>query len=283
MASFKNHNFSSDRFHIERNHRVAEVLALCIAADIETRPYSLPALQKKRIDRIVPDSPSFYIARDLKKTGDETNKTSYTRIVGALFYPGGVYATYNTRDATMKWSGLGEIKTLHNLLELSRMNAGLSKAPDALLFGKDADTALRTILESDKSRRSELRFDRIYRHIHFIPLNQTGMRLLKILIIPDWNEKLLRALFENDQRSYNQGSIEYDAMVDGRMILSHLDGDIARLIRFREALHSRTEPADVLCYPWQVSFLKAYLGAYAGLRELDPASVDAVLHNREGR
>ena len=278
LTSFKNHNFSSDQFHIERNHRIAEVIAMCMMAGIETRPYSLPVLQKSEIKLIVPDSPSFYISRDLKKTGDETNKTSYTRIVGALFYPGGSYAVYNTRAAAMKWSGLGEMKTLNNLLELARMNAGLSEAPDALLFGRDYDTTLRTILDSDKSRRPELRFDKIYQHICFIPLDENGVRLLRIIIIPDWNEKLLRALFENNQRSYNKGSMEYDAIVDGRMILSHLDGDIARLIRFREAQCSRTEPADVICYPWQVNFLKSHLGEYAGLRELEPAAVESALH-----
>lgn len=278
MAAFKSHNFSSDQFHIERNHRVAEVLALCMMADVETRPYTLPALQKDTINLVIPDSPSFYIARDFKKTGDESNKTMYTRIIGALFYPGGVYAVYNTRDAVMKWSGRGEIKTLSNLIELSRMNAGLGEISEALLFGQSARIALNTILESDKSRRPELRFDKIYTRIRFIPLDQNGVRLMKILITPDWNEKLLSALFENNQRSYNRGSMEYDANVDGRLILSHLDGDIARLIRFREALHSRAEPAIVICYPWQTEFLRSYLDGHADLRELELSVVEAALH-----
>ena len=63
----------------------------------------------------------------------------YTRITGALFYAGGCYAVYNTRDAVMKWSGQGEIKASGNLLELARMNAGLSEISAALLLGKDAD------------------------------------------------------------------------------------------------------------------------------------------------
>lgn len=281
LAAFKNHNFSSDRFHIDRNHRVAEGIAICMAAGIETRPYSLPPLQNKAICRIVPDSHSFYIARDFKKTGNETNKTAYTRIIGALFYPGGVYAAYNTRDAAMKWSGNGEAKTLNNLLALARMNAGLDELSSALLFGHSEDVALRTILESDTSRRPELRFDKIYHNVHFIPLNQNGVRLLRILVVPNWNEKLLSALFDDHQRSYNRGSIEYDAMVDGRMILSHLDGDIARLIRFRQALRTRAESADVLCYPWQVAFVKTYLGELAGIRTLDMDSVEAALNVQE--
>ena len=278
MKAFWNHKFPGDHQHIWRNHRVAEALALCMAAGVETRPYILPDLQKNEIMINVPGSPCFYIARDLKRIGgDDTNKTAFTRIAGVLFCQGFTCAVYNTRGSVMKWSGLGEVKALGNLLELVRMNAGLDLVNTALLFGKSADIALKTIIESDKNRKPDLRFDRIYKRIHFIPLDQNGIRLLKMLILPNWNERLLNALFEPCQRSYNRGAFEYDAIVDGRIVLSHLDGDIARLIRFRESQDYRAEPADVLCFPWQTGFLKLYLNGLAGLRELDIGSVEAAL------
>jgi hypothetical protein len=284
LETFRGHSFTGDPFHVWRNHRVAEALAICMAADVETRPYALPVLQKAGITKTVPDSPSFYIARDFKKTdADEDKKTMYTRLIGALFYPGagglpgGCYAAYNTRGAVMKWSGRGEVKTAGNLLELVRMNAGIGKVSAALLFGHSPEIALQTILESDKSRKPELRFDKIYPRMHFVPLDANGVRLLKILVSPNWDEKLIGALFEPAERSYNRGHMEYDAIVDGRMILSHLDGDLARLIRFREALYSRTEPADVLCFTWQTGFLKSYLGALAGFRELEMDAVESAL------
>jgi hypothetical protein len=278
LSEFKAHSFSGDRSHIERNHRVAEAMAMCMTAGAETRPFVLPPLQKTEISRVVPDSPAFYVARGFKKTAaDSANKTMYTRIVGALFCKDKVFAVYNTRDAVMKWSGRGEVKAANNLLELARMNAGLHEVSSAILFGSGADTALHTILESDKSRSSELRFDKVYQHIHFVPLDACGVRLLKILIAPNWNERLLSVLFEPTQRSYNRGSIEFDADVEHRKILSHLDGDIARLIRFRDALSMKTEPAVVLCYPWQTEFVKAYLGKLAEIRELEISAVEAAL------
>jgi hypothetical protein len=60
-------------------------------------------------------------------------------------------------------------------------------------------------------------------------------------------------------------------------VLSHLDGDIARLIRFRESQRCRTEPAAVLCFPWQTGFLKACLGELAELREIEPDAVETAL------
>jgi len=182
----------------------------------------------------------------------------------------------------MKWSGLGEVKTAVNLQELARINASLDETKPALLLGYDPGIAFRTMLESDKSRRAEFRFDRIYPKIHFVPLNQYGVRLIKILTTPDWNEILLSALFEPGQRSFNRASMEYDAIVDDHMIISHLDSDIARLYRFRESLAylvsvSQATHADVICYPWQTGFLKSYLGDLAGLRELEMEAVESVL------
>lgn len=278
LSAFNGHCFSGNLLNIMRNHRVAEALALCMAAGVESRPYALPELQKDGIARAAPDSPCFFSSRYFKKgKGDELSKTSFTRIVGALFSPGGAYAVYNTRDAVMKWSGVGEVKARANLGELARMNAGVLEITSAILFGQNEDVALRTILESDKTRRQDLRFDRVYHKLHFIPLDANGIRLLRILISPDWNERLLDAIFDPAQRSYNRGNMEYDATVDGRKILSHLDGDLSRLIRFREGLTSQTELADVLCFPHQTGFIKEYVGELAGIRELELDAVESAL------
>ena len=51
------------------------------------------------------------------------------------------------------------------------MNAGVQSIDSAILLGESYDTALTTLLESDKNRRLELRFDGIYRHIYFVPMN----------------------------------------------------------------------------------------------------------------
>lgn len=189
--------------HRDRNLRVAETIGMHLIAGVETRAYLLPALQYRAILRITPDAPAFYLARDFKRiTPAEQNKTMFTRIVGAIFYPGGCYAVYNTRNAAMKWNGMGEFKALHSLTELARMNAGVQSIDSAILLGESYDTALTTLLESDKNRRLELRFDGIYRHIYFVPMNAGGIRQLRLLTVPDWKEKLLELLFDPDVRSY---------------------------------------------------------------------------------
>lgn len=264
------HRFSGSDAHVLRNHRVAESLAMCLAAGVEIRPYVLPPIQKREILHTVPASPSFYIARDLKRLDEarELGKTIFTRLTGALFSPGLCYAVYNTRAAVMKWNGMGEFKTAHHLLELARMNAGLERIDRALLLGETMEVALQTLQESDKSRRMELRFDRIYPHIHFIPMDDQGIRLLKLLTLPDWNEQMLAALFPPELRLGGPGVMEYDARRDGTCIFSHLDGDIARLVRLRQALEHTEATFEVLCFPWQTAFLRGYLGDRVALKEI---------------
>ena len=274
LALSGGHRFSSNDGHVQRNHRVAETLAVCMGAGVEFRPYELPALQKQRIVQIVPTFPAFYTAKSLKRLDStEMNKTIFTRLTGVLFAQETCWAIYNTRSAVMKWSGMGEFKTAQHLAELARMNAGLPRADHALLLGECMDIALRTMEESDKSRRMELRFDRIYPHIHFIPLDWQGIQLLRILTLPNWNEQVLSAVFPSEWRAVGPDIIECDAQRDGTFILSHLDGDLARLLRLRQALEHSEARCEVLCFPWQTAFVRDYLGNRVGLREV---TVDAL-------
>ena len=246
---------------------------MAMMAGFECRPYELPKLQRGVIARKTFPRPSFYIARDIKGSEfDDIDKTMFTRVVGAVFYPGGCYAVYNTRNAVMKWSGTGEIKAQIFLSSLNRCNANPHDVNSALLLGNSPTVALQTILESDKTKnlRNSSRFDKIYQQVHFIPLNSDGIQLLQILTLLDWNEKILGAVFESDERRTGYGSFEYDARINGRYVLSHLDSDLARLIRFRECVRYETETRPgtkfgVVCFPWQEDFCgfiwKGWLGS----------------------
>ena len=224
------------------------------------------------------NQPSFYFAKSLKHIGQtEMNKTMFTRIAGAIFINHNCYAVYNTRNAVMKWNGMGEFKTLHSLIEVARLNADVSQIDTAVLFGESYKTAYKTMLENQKNRRLEFRFDGIYRHIHFVPMNEFGIRLLKILILPDRKQKLLDLLFEPECRSNDLGAFEYDAYIDGVYVLSFLDSDITRLMRFSEARSYRTEMLEVLCFPEQVELIKNYLGSDVSIKTIGLEQIEDAL------
>lgn len=251
---------------------------MCWRAGWEVRPYALPGLQRERILPLVPEEPSLYLSRDIKRISDaELNKTSFTRMVGAAYCAGNCYAVYNTRKAAMKWNGMGEFKTVHSLAEISRLNAGIGNVDSAILFGASEGVALQSFSEKSKEQKKDLRPDVVFSHIHFVPLDENGVRQLQFFTIPDWKERLLSLLFDPETRSFNRSSFEYDAQVDGTFVLSHLDGDLARLIRFKEGIEGRTGPFEVLCFPHQVDFLREYLAGRAVIKTIEMDAVEAAL------
>jgi len=276
MKAFNQHHFSGEDQQIERHHRIAEAALVCANAGIQTCPYQVRTLQDETIDRILPDEPTLYLSRELKNIGGQgENKTMFSRIVGAIFYQTGCYAVYNCRNAKMKWNGTGESKVQEYLEMLARWNTGQFEANSCILVGHSYKAALRTLDASKETRRLDLRFDGIYSHIHFIPMDSTGSRLLKILTFPDWNEHLLDMLFDPSDRSYGKCPFEYDAIVNDSYYLSHLDGDIARLIRLRDALPTVDKPITILCFPFQVAMLKEYFGSQVRLKTVELDLIEA--------
>lgn len=254
----------------ERMHRVAESYSMMLLAGVEINPKKLPKFQRERIQDIFIDKQCFYGSKLLKGVEKlEMTKNAYTRIIGAVFANKHVYAVYNTRSQVMKWCGKGESKAQINLEEVSRMNAKIHRVKSAILFGHSIDIARQTMEEASRNKRLELNFDSIYSHIHFIPLNQDGVRQLRILLKEDWKEELLSVLFTEEMRSYDKGSFEYDAKWDGKIILSFFDGDLARLQRFQFGASRTDYEYEVLCFPFQAEFLKSYLGDLAKITTID--------------
>lgn len=277
-ASFWNHRFPGDPSHRERNFRVAESVAMCMRAGIEFRPYLLPVLQNRILCSVVPNTPSFYPAKYIKKLGEaEMNKTVFTRMVGALFATDMCFAVYNARGAAMKWSGMGEFKARHVLTEVARMNAGIPEVDSSILFGETDTVALNMLRAYETNYRFGLSFDHVYCHTYFVPMNEDGIHQLRILVEPNRKERVLRLLFPDNTRSFDRGMFEYDAYLNGTYVLSFLDGDIVRLIRFCEAAEQIQEKCEVLCFPHQAGLLTQYVYGKLSIKTIPMASVETAL------
>lgn len=266
--------------HVDRNHRVAETLAAFVDAGFHYLPHTLPRLKSEGINRIITTQPLAYPSRMLKFTDDgEGNKTGFSRITGAVFAGGECYAVYNTRSTVMKWSGKGETKAMVNLKQLSIVNSGIDpERLPVLFFGASHEVAFRSMLAMRKATNVSLRFDMFSPRIHFIPLNQYGARFLKFISIPRWREHLLELLFDEENRSFNRGHFEFDAKINGTYILSHLDSDLCRLNRFREAIiDDPDEKYEALCFEWQYDFVKKFLGDLAKVTVISFDEVDKEL------
>ena len=277
------HNHAGEAKRIDRFHRVAEAVGMIQLSGIETCPFLLPILQMDSISKVVPDVPSFYISKELKYFGDDDiNKISFSRITGALFYPGGCYAVYNSRNYLMVWNGRGESKARDHLTKVARKNAEIEEVTSAILFGSDYGVAEITLRSLSNYRKIENRFDSIYQRLHFITLDSFGVNLLKMLTAPDWKEFLLELLFDPEDLAVDTGNFEYDAYEDGRYVISFLDSDIVRLNRFATGTSGIEERTTVLCFPEQVSFVRKIVGPKV---KINTISLDTILDslNEEGK
>ncbi len=161
------------------------------------------------------------------------------------------------------------------------MNVGIAEVDSAVLLGESYEVAVKTLLASEESRRLEFRFDGIYRHIYFIAMNELGVRQLRMLLLPDWKRKMQEALFDEESLAFDKGIFEYDAFVDGVYVFSHLDSDLARLIRFQEAVTGGDGRCEVVCYPHQLGFLREYLGSRVEYKTIGMELLEAAL-GKEG-
>ena len=121
----------------------------------------------------------------------------------------------------------------------------------------------------------------IYTNIFFIPMDDFGVRILRIITLPDWYERLQQGLFKREVRPFGKGSFTYDAYQNGVFCLSFLDGDLWRLFRFREAILSREGNFCVYCFHEQVDFLRQYLGDRIRFATVSIESVERVFRIEE--
>ena len=250
------HNMPMNDQHLDRNHRVAEVLAVCRDAGIEIFPHNLPNFQRDEFDTIIPiRQPFFMTSRMLKMFGGNyaANKTNFTRMIGTLFVGETDYFVYNTRYTPMKWSGSGERKAKINARQLSRIPP--FREAYSMLFADSGEIAMKAFLSTQIIRDSNYHFHGIYEKIHFVPLNEYGARYLRFFTVIGWHDYFTKLLLELDElpkyRYY-----DHDYYDDGVYYLVWLDGDLRHLweaSKLKGNLH-------IYCFDWQKDFVRKFLG-----------------------
>ena len=289
MEEYDNHNFSGNVRHVNRNHLLAETVAMCLRAGIEANPLYTPDLQDEKTINLRYSKPFFYFARELKRVyAEELNKIRYTRLAGVVTLPHGVYSVYNIRDELPKWMGEGESKVLWHMesmfYPIREETHPYYRA--ALVFGENYDVALNLLQEIKQTEKKEYGFMKTYYRIRFIPMDDFGVRLLRILTSYNWQENLLFALFGPEKATSSWGSLQFEVFIDGIETFCFLDGDIRNLFRFRDMILLQKEGIGILgnidgykviCYPEQLAFVQKYFGDLADIATVTMDDVERVL------
>lgn len=275
------HSWSGCSTTIERNHRVAEVVAMMDGAGLEYRPWKQTLLQIDTRNKDNVKKVSYYTSKVFKQNRDgEIRQTGFARFTGAMVGPTESMLVYNTRKSVMKWGGKGESKARSNVHRYTKLNTQSGDIRKMILLSSDFETAMATILQTEKDEATE-KFKQkrkrkqsyvthtsmtgMYRTIYYVPLNEFGSKMLKMLSIPDSREKALSLFYNEEELSHGEGSLIFDAYRNGRYVLSYLDGDVVRLKLFKESIERQRERGEnlyyaVLCFPEQKEELIEYLG-----------------------
>lgn len=268
MTDTYGHRFHGEPHRVERNHRIAEAMVVCMRAGIECRTHLLPVLQKERKKYVSFDNPAFYSSRNIKRLGvDEMNKSKYIRMVGAILCQAGMYEVYNSRAEVMEWYGQGEDKIIQTMIDICIYNFPIEERHHAIILGNDYEVALQTLRRFDSGDKY-VRLDYLgYESMHFLPMDPSGLKLMQIMMLKDWKQKLLRLVFEKRYLP-DIKKFQYDARIDGTYILSFLDSDILKLSAFYKTVTQEGISWEVACFDTQVPFLREYLGKEAIIRPL---------------
>lgn len=277
MDTYENHHLRTDEEHTNRNHRVAEVVAMCLLAGIEVRPSLIPKLSKEKRSVKVFEVPCFYLGKSIKKLNIEgLNKLRYARFTGLVFYRTGCYTVYNTGDAVMKMTDEGERKVQLELADLCALNAQYDNLRSCLFLGRDYQIAQKILNSLDDAPNSAKTFFTVYHSIHFIPVNEFGVRLTRVLTQPNALQMILKKVFRGKSLSGGSGDFPYDAEGNGVFYLNFLDGDINKLRRFKQYVPDEISWC-VVAYPEQLEFLRAFLGAHARVKLIDISTIEKLL------
>lgn len=246
----------------------------------------LPALQTERIKPVIHSELCCYLSRSIKRfENDDMNKVGFTRATWLLFSPEKPFVLYNARGSVMKWSGTGEYKAFCHLSEVVRMNSNAKQIDNAILFAESGQTAMATLLETSKPGRLDMPFSSIYRAVHYVPLSENGIRLLRLLIQPGFEEKLIAALIPASIRTAGRHiSIDCDGEAKGHYILSHLDGDIARLLSFLRSAAGMPPHLtfEIVCYPWQIEYVSELVDERFKLTSIAMKAIENALFSDPG-
>lgn len=166
-----------------------------------------------------------------------------SRAYGILLSPGRAYPVYNVHKGLITSIAGGEVRTkvfIQNVLLMNWNPPAEIKAKesaydvdDAIVLG-DNMGMVKKLLDDTKLKNSKhLRLDRAYRDIYYHPTNSDGAFALWMMTQRNWREHIVHGIIKND---YIGGGLyrDHDARLpDGRNILAWFDGNISKLVLFR--------------------------------------------------
>lgn len=217
-----------DFSHVYKNLRTAEAMILMESAGAGVAYMKKPGLRKKDeepyADAVNYDAqPYFYTSREIKETDKEDiNQIRSARMTGLYTTGAGIYAVYNAYKGVMELTVADELRIRNYIRQLvmpnrwNRANECDNETMDGMrnvVICRNIAAGVK-ILQDNAAQVQHKKFTAVdingdgFKTAHFAPLNDDGVKMLKILACPDFKEKITKTCILQEQRQ--QMNIETD-------------------------------------------------------------------------
>ena len=218
--------------------------------------------------------PSFYSSREVKELGADATQIRSSRFAGVLLAPTGIFVTYNSGGALMKWRYKSELRVktlLWNILCQQRLAQQYRvEQVHGLVLGDSMDLAYQILTSTGGAKHDYFMLDGSYDHFYFLTNDHQGEVILALLCDPVKTAEL-NCILSQDLTAGNPGrATEQDAAEpDGTPVLFGYFCDLPRIVRFNTSLELMERPGTLICFDFQADVLRRYCGNRVHLQTID--------------
>ena len=218
--------------------------------------------------------PVFYSSREVKELGADATQIRSSRFAGVLLAPTGIFVTYNSGSALMKWRYKSELRVktlLWNILCQQRLAQQYRvEQVHGLVLGDSMDLAYQILTSTGGAKHDYFMLDGSYDHFYFLTNDHQGEVILALLCDPVKTAELDRILSQGLSAGNPGSAMEQDAAEpDGTPVLFGYFCDLPRIVRFNTALELMERPGTLICFDFQVDVLRRYCGDRVRLQTID--------------
>ena len=241
-----------------RLHRISQVLIL-MKNTVGTVYTGFVSDNEEISERI--KLPAFYTSREIKEHSNEKYKINNSRFIGLLITESVPYVVYNTDDTLMKWETRSEEKVLAviNYFLRQTLTGYVNNSLKAIMIGRNMEIALQILKSTGGYKRNYLMLDSTFYNLLFLPRNEDGIMILKILCSKEIENQTRSLLMYGLDSPPSSAIVDCDGIdEDGNPVLFAYDFDLERIARFNSGLAGRDKHGSIICFDFQKEILEKH-------------------------
>lgn len=242
-----------------RLHRMAEILTIMHNADIPAFPWEKAPFSAASQSAAIP---AYYTSREVKEIGPQGAKIKSSRATGILLTDGGIFLTYNTAKAQMKWEYKAELR-FKALLQTEGV------MPDAEISGIVFGSTMEQLsILTQPDAHSYFLLDGSFPHFYYLTNDRYGEAILRLLCDTQQRRTLDAILADGLHEGIPNWRVENDAIdSEGNPVLFAYTCDFPRIRRFDTALELHGMTGTLICFDYEDVYGSRY--NYGGKNVVD--------------